>query len=220
MKDDDAIKEPLDNDKQNAGDALREAELRYRTLFKQSPDGILIIDTEGKFIDFNEAAHLQLGYSREEFEKLRIADIDPHQSPEEIRATIEEVFKKGSAEFEVKHITRGGEIRDVHVIAQLMVLSGRTVFHTIWRDVTEHKRADEALFESEKKYRDLFENANDAIFIVGPDLRYIDVNNRATELFGFFEGRIFDHEDPRRDPPGADPPVGNRFYVIARKRLL
>jgi PAS domain S-box-containing protein len=185
VKDDDTIKKPVDNDRQQAGDILRETELRYRTLFRQSPDGILIIDTEGKFIDFNEAAHLQLGYSREEFEKLRIADIDPYQSPEEIRATIEEVFKKGSAEFEVKHKTKGGEIRDVQVITQLMELSSRTVFHTIWRDVTEHKRADEALAESEKKYRDLFENANDAIFIVGPDLQYIDVNNRATELFGF-----------------------------------
>lgn len=185
MKDDHSIKKPLDNDGQNAGDALREAELRYRTLFRQSPDGILIIDTEGKFIDFNEATHLQLGYSREEFEKLRIADIDPDQSPEEIRATIEEVFKKGSAEFDVKHRTKAGAIRDVHVITQLMVLSGRTVFHTIWRDVTEHKRAGEALLESEKKYRDLFENANDAIFIVDSELNFIDVNNRATELFGF-----------------------------------
>ncbi len=185
VKDDDAIKEPHDNDRQNAEDSLREAEQRYRTLFRQSPDGILIIDTEGKFIDFNEAAHVQLGYSREEFEKLRIADIDPHQSPEEIRASIEEVFKKGSAELEVKHKTKSGEMRDVHVITQLMVLSGRTVFHTIWRDVTEHKRADEALIESEKKYRDLFENANDAILIVGPALNFIDVNKRATEIFGY-----------------------------------
>jgi PAS domain S-box-containing protein len=217
VKNDDTIKEPLDKDRQNAGDALREAELRYRTMFTQSPDGILIIDAEGKFIDFNEAAHLQLGYSREEFEKLRISDIDPYQSPEEIQATIEEVFKKGSAEFEVKHITRGGKIRDVQVITQLMVLSGRTVFHTIWRDVTEHKRADEALLESERKYRDLFENANDAIFIVGPDLRYLDVNNRATELFGFSREEYLAMRIPDVIPPEQIPRSETAFTSLREK---
>jgi PAS domain-containing protein len=47
-----------------------------------------------------------------------------------------------------------------------MVLSGRTVFHTIWRDAAAHKRTDEAKRESEEKCRDLSENANDAIFII------------------------------------------------------
>jgi PAS domain-containing protein len=60
----------------------------------------------------------------------------------------------------------GGEIRNVNVITQLMVLSGRTVFHTIWRDAAAHKRTDEAKRESEEKCRDLSENANDAIFII------------------------------------------------------
>ena len=137
------IKEPFDKKKQKAEDKLRETELLYRTLFKQSPDGILVIDTNGNFVEFNEAAHRQLGYTREEFKGLRISDIDPFQGPEEIQATIKDVLEKGSAEFEVKHRTKEGEIRNVYVITQLVVLSGRTLFHTIWRDVTERKQAEE-----------------------------------------------------------------------------
>jgi PAS domain S-box-containing protein len=122
---------------------LRETELRYRAIFEQAPYGILLIDSNGNINDFNEKAHLELGYSREEFAQLRISDIDPFQSPEEVQASISEVLNKGSAEFEVKHRTKDGEIRDVHVITRVLDLSGQKYFQTIWHDITEQKRAAE-----------------------------------------------------------------------------
>lgn len=179
------------NLRKNSGDGSGEspgqhdAAISYRVLFNQSPDGIVIMAPDGTFIDFNEAAHRQLGYPRDEFAKLRLSDIDPFQKPEEILESIKNVLEKGRDEFEVRHRTAAGEIRDVHIITQTMPLSGRTVFHSIWRDVTERKRAEKALWEAQEKYRDLFENAHDAIFIVDADLRYIDVNKRATEISGF-----------------------------------
>jgi len=122
-----------------------DAELQYRAIFEQSPYGILIIDTNGAFVDFNAEAHRQLGYSREEFARLRISDIDPFQSIEEIEASMNEVLGKGKAEFDVTHRTKDGQVRHVHVIAQVLHLDGRTVFQTIWQDVTESKRAEEEL---------------------------------------------------------------------------
>ncbi len=61
MKNNDEIKKPLKDEKRTAEEKLREAELLYHTLFNQSPDGILIIDTNGTIVEFNEAAHRQLG---------------------------------------------------------------------------------------------------------------------------------------------------------------
>ena len=119
-----------------------EAEIRYSAVFEQSPDGILIIDTDGKIIDFNEAAHADLGYTREEFAKLSISDIDPLESPEEIRAHIQKTINKKKAEFEVTHRTKSGQFRNVLVITQPIVLSGHTVFHMIWRDITDQKAVD------------------------------------------------------------------------------
>ena len=122
-----------------------EAELRFRAIFEQAPYGIVIIDTDGKLLEFNEAAHRDLGYSKEEFAKLSISDIDPYQSPEEIQDSMRKVLEKGEAEFEVRHRSKDGKIRDVNVIARVVNLSGSRVFQTIWHDITVRKQAEETL---------------------------------------------------------------------------
>ncbi len=126
-----------------------EAALLYHAIFEHSPYGILLIDTDGTVIEFNRTAHLDLGYSREEFAGLRLTDIDPFQSPRQIAASIRKVLKEGRAEFEVRHITRTGDIRNVQVITKATELWGRQVFQTIWQDITERKRAEEEI----KNYR-------------------------------------------------------------------
>jgi|MudIll2142460700_1097286.scaffolds.fasta_scaffold02507_6 PAS domain S-box-containing protein len=173
----------IQNETENRSNAC-EAELRYRTLFEQSPDGILILDTEGRILEFNEAAHRELGYSREEFAGLHISDIDPFETPEEIRGSIQDVLNKGRAQFEVRHRAKDGEIRDVQVITQTIVLCGRTVFHTIWRDITERKRSETALRESEGRYRALAEAAQDSIFIIDRDDRIQYINRFGAMLLG------------------------------------
>ncbi|MBF0559567.1 MAG: PAS domain S-box protein [Nitrospirae bacterium] len=132
-------------------EALHESEKRYRTLFEQSPDGMLLIDTAGKIIKFNETAHQQLGYTREEFEKLSLSDIDPVESPEQIQDRINRLLKEGKVEFDVKHRTKQGEIRDVQIITQPIDLSGKTFFHTIWFDITERKKAEQQIKQSLKE---------------------------------------------------------------------
>lgn len=131
-----------------------EAEVRFQSLFEQSPFGIVIINTRGKIIEFNETAHQDHGYSREEFAKLDVFDIDPFQDPRAIRANLREVLKKGESTFEVKHRSKDGRIRDVHVIAQVVNLSGKRVFQAIWHDITERKRTEKTL----REYREHLEH--------------------------------------------------------------
>ncbi len=169
------------NERQKTNDKLYEAEQFCRTVFEQSPDGILVIDMNGNFIEFNEATHRQLGYSREEFERLRISDIDPIQSPEEIQANIKEVLDRGRAEFEVKHRAKGGEIRDVHVITQAFVLAGRTFFHTIWRDVTEYRRAEEEI----RFLASIIENLPNAVCAIDTKGITMAWNRGAEKMLGY-----------------------------------
>ena len=178
MNDDGRVKRQVKKAKRE----VTEGELLYRSLFKQSPDGILIIDTEGKFIDFNEAAHNQLGYTREEFAQLRLADIDPFQSLEEIQASIRKVLAQGSDEMDVRHRTKAGDTRDIHVLTQLLILSGRTVFHTIWRDVTDWKRTERALRASENFLQTVIETDPECVKLLTPDGKLLLMNRAGLSM--------------------------------------
>ena len=133
-------------ERKQAEQLLRESELRYRTLFEASPSGILLIDPETMLpIDFNPTAHQQLGYSRDEFAKLSISDYEATEKPEETRARVEKILREGRDDFETKHRTKQGNLRNVLVTVQKIDLSGRTVFHNIYRDITNLKREQEKI---------------------------------------------------------------------------
>ncbi|NTV14356.1 MAG: PAS domain S-box protein [Desulfobulbaceae bacterium] len=154
---------------------------RYRALFDQSPDGVLLMDSSGSIIDFNDAVNQQLGYTREEFCKLQIADIDPVESPEEIGDRFGQVLKDGKQEFEVKHKTKQGDIRNVLVIIQPITISEETYFHAIWRDITERHVAEK---EREQFYK-FFESATDMMCIADPNGAFLRINPACSQLLGY-----------------------------------
>jgi PAS domain S-box-containing protein len=138
-------------ERQRTEDKLREAETRYRTLFEQSPDGIVIIDPETvRPLEFNAAAHQQLGYSREEFAQLCLADIDATAAPEGIRTRIAQVIRDGRGDFETCYRTRQGDLRNIHVTAQLMNIQGHSIYHCIWRDITERLKSERLTRRSQR----------------------------------------------------------------------
>jgi PAS domain S-box-containing protein len=132
--------------KTSNGDSTYKAEHLYRTLFEQSPDGVLIIDAATALpIEFNDVACQQLGYNRKEFAALRISDYEAAESPEATGAHIEKVLAEGTDVFETLHRTKDGEILNVLVIAHTVDFSDRRAFHCIFRDVTERKLAEKRL---------------------------------------------------------------------------
>jgi len=145
--------------RKQAEEALHETKERYRLLFEHSPDGIVIIDpATARPLEFNETAHRQLGYSREEFAGMSIFDVEAAETPEETRARIAGVIRNGRADFETRQRTRHGDIRDVHVTAQFTEVLGKPLYHCIWRDITDRKRAEEELKERERTHNTLIEN--------------------------------------------------------------
>ena len=141
-------------------------------------------------VEFNEVAHQQLGYSREEFAKLRIFDYKAFETPDETKARIEKVLREGKAEFETKHRTKNGEIRDVVVTSQVIELSGKKFVHSIYRDVTEAKKVESALMESEAKYRQLVELAQEGVWALDNDSRTVFVNPRMAKMLGYSESEM------------------------------
>ncbi len=126
---------------------------RREALFEQTPVGIVIIDTETtRILEFNRTAHEQLGYSREEFSKLSIHDVEVLETAWETRAVIASVLQNGRLDFETRQRTRQGEIRDVFVSAHAINVSGRIIYQAIWQDITERKKSAEEILRLNRLY--------------------------------------------------------------------
>ncbi len=165
--------------------ALTESNLRYKTFFDQGPDGIVVIDPKtAKFIEFNDQACLQLGYSRDEFKQLSVSDIDFIENGNEVKEHINKVIIEGRDDFETTHLTKYGELRNVSVTAQILEIAGKKVYHCIWRDITNRKRAEEALRESEERYRLVINNLKAGVVVHAPNTSIIKFNSKAMELLG------------------------------------
>lgn len=134
---------------------LRESEERYHLLFDKSPDAIMIVDTECKIVECNAAAYKQLGCVKEESGLYSVPDVCPLQTAEKGCGRMEELIRKGSDQFEVKHCTKNGEIRDVFVVTQTISMNGQTFVYMIWRDITDRKKAEQEIMNYQTQLRSL-----------------------------------------------------------------
>ena len=123
--------------------ALRESEEKFRAVFERAPDFMVLTDFETRrIVDFNNRAHETLGYTREEFAKLSIADFEARDTPEEIAARVQKIFTTGQATFETKHRTKDGRVLDVLVNARRISIGGRPSLLAIVADISERKQAE------------------------------------------------------------------------------
>ena len=167
-------------------EALRAETVRRRILFEQSPDGILIIDPRtGRFLEFNTAAHERLGYSREEFAQLTLAEVEVLETTLAPAARIADVMQKGRVDFETRHRTRQGEVRNIHVTEQVLDVEGERHYECVWHDVTELKRTEDALRQSEARLRTITDSAQDAILMMTPEGAISYWNPAAERIFGY-----------------------------------
>ncbi len=170
---------------------LREAEQRYHALFHQSPLGVLLVDPETKeFLEFNDTAPLQLGYTREEFESISLYDIEYKESPLEVDTHVSELVKAGGGEFETQHITKNGDLRDILVSAKTIELANKRYLHAIFHDITQIRTIQNALAESESRYRQLVELAQEGIWAIDTNYTTMFVNPHMAQMLGYIPSEM------------------------------
>jgi PAS domain S-box-containing protein len=168
------------------GDPPGASDELHRLMFEGNPLPMMVYDLDTlAILAVNDAAAAHYGYSPQEFLSLTIKDIRP---PEDIPALLDLVsnLRSGfSQSGRWRHRKKDGSLSDVVITSHAVMFRGRPARFVLVNDITEQKRAVEALRRSEEKYRDLFENANDAIFIVDSRYSYVDANKKAVELLGY-----------------------------------
>ncbi|MBW2129529.1 MAG: PAS domain S-box protein [Deltaproteobacteria bacterium] len=164
-------------------EALRESEEKFQAFTEESPN-MIFINKAGRIVYANKTCERRMGYEKSEF-------IDPNFdfrcliAPESAEI-VSENFKrhmKGDeiGPYEYTLITKKGERIDAIITSRLIQYEGERALLGIVTDITERKRAEEALRESEEKYRLLVENAKEAIFVL-QDERICFYNSKAAEM--------------------------------------
>ncbi|WP_165244943.1 hybrid sensor histidine kinase/response regulator [Paludisphaera soli] len=171
-----------------------EDESRARALMDQSPLAVVVIDPEtGRFLEFNEPAHEELGYTRREFAELTAYDVYADAVREALADRIAVVLETGGGRFESSHRTRGGGLRRVSVTSRRITIDGRPCVQSVWREVARLREASPEVARHDALARRVIDTAPLPMGIAelredDGDVLHLFDNPASCRSFGFEEG--------------------------------
>jgi diguanylate cyclase (GGDEF)-like protein/PAS domain S-box-containing protein len=173
-------------ERKRAEDAVRQSEEQYRMLFEGNAIPMWVYDRKTlRFLAANEAAIKQYGYSKEEFLTMKLVDM---RLAEDVPALLQEVAREKPSVHNLgvwRHRRKDGTIVNVEIVSHDLAFNGTNANLVAAYDVTERKRAEDAVREAEEKYRGIFENAVIGIFQSDADGRFININRALANMHGY-----------------------------------
>ena len=174
-------------ERKRAEQAQLESNAKFRALFESSPDAIMLIDPHDNWpiLDCNTAACRMNGYVRDELvgQSIDIVNISPG-SPSERVEYLEQIRQKDVLRMETLHRRKDGIIFPIETSTSMITLDGRKVLLGIDRDITERKRAAEALASERNLLRTLMDNLPSYVYIKDTEGRYVINNVMHTRFLG------------------------------------
>jgi diguanylate cyclase (GGDEF)-like protein/PAS domain S-box-containing protein len=176
---------------------LRESEQRFQTIFDGAIDGLLLADLDTrKFSIGNRRICEMLGYELDEINKIGFDDIHPKDA---LPHVLEQVRKQVAGETAVAEdlpvLRKNGSIFYADIASSPLQIGGKPFLLGIFRDITERKKAEETLKESEHKFRTIFDKASDGMFLVDVETRkFLMCNAMCLQTLGYAQEEFLNLE--------------------------
>ncbi len=206
---------------------MQQSEEKYRTIIEQMTDGYFETDLSGKFTLVNDAECTYLGYSREELIGRDSRLLPMIKTDKALYRLFVDVYK---TEVPVKayavEITKKDGTKAFHEISVSLIRNSKgekSGFRGIVRDITERKRAEEALHRSETKFRTLYDSTSDAVMLLD-EKGFFDCNKATLTIFGCATRRSSARNTPpichrRKQPCGTDSmALANQMIATAMEK--
>ncbi len=214
---------------------LKRAEEKHRIILETALDGFLINDLDGRVLEVNDSYCRMVGYTREELLTMSIPDLEAVERPEKTVQHMKKLTEQGYHRFESRHKSKNGRMIDVGISVNYVDVEGGQVVAFV-RDISERKRAEQVLRESEAKYRTLVENIPQKIFLKDKNSVYLSCNNayaadleiKPEEISGhtdydFYPGDLAEKyraDDKRVVESGNTERIEERYIELGQERIV
>lgn len=169
---------------------LDDPEQYMAAIIESSLDGIVVVDEHGRFEFCNDSFVNIVGWPKQELIGEYFDKILPEDMKELALREWNEVHKGISNEFEITVITKSRELKYVIVAHTIREIKGQNKVISIVKDITKHRELESKIEESEQKYREIFENALEAIYTASPEGRFLTMNQTGIKIFGSTQEEI------------------------------
>lgn len=188
-------------------DLLRESEQKFRAIFESTMDGVVLIDDTGMIADCNAEFERQSGRTIAQLKQMRIWELRPSHKAHLAREEFLKVIETGSdAAAALKFKQPDGNVIHIEIRGRMLGIGGKRYIQCITHDISDRRRAESLLRESEEKLRAIFEGALDGISLVEPTTRrFVDCNPEFCRMIGYTRDQIaqisVDDIHPAQDLP-------------------
>ncbi|WP_271255080.1 PAS domain S-box protein [Pseudanabaena sp. Chao 1811] len=165
---------------------VQERETRYRTLMDGASDAIILADLQGYILECNSKSEELLGYSRDELATMHFSQLHPPEDLPDIIIAFERFAKQEIAQvFDVNFLSKNGEVIPVDISASVIEFDGKPIAQGIFRDIRDRKKIEQALRQSEERFRRMFDS--NAVGMIFADFQghIIDTNDRFLDMIGY-----------------------------------
>jgi PAS domain S-box-containing protein len=169
---------------------LYNSERYLRAIIESSLDGIAVVDEQGRFEFGNDSLFDIIGWPEEEIIGQSFQKIVPEDMIDFMQERWRDVQNGIEIPYQTKILTKDGEIKYLYLSPAKAEIDGKIKFIGISKDISENKKLELNLKESEFRYRDLFENADDPMYTIDIEGYFKEINNAGLDILGGSEAEI------------------------------